>query len=96
MKLITVILIMFISSISNAKDLEFGYFNNKDLSVGQNGCWYYHPANKKRSGNVIAFGESADNAINLIINGKKEMIANWKADYYKTYVNISYSVHNIA
>ena len=99
MKLISVVLIIILSADSYAEDtkisstekIELDYFTNRHLSGGQSGCWYYFPAEKKQGGSVIALGESADNAIHMIINGEKVMIGNWKADYQKLYHNISYS-----
>ena len=79
------------STFSYAENIELGYFTNKDLSDGQSGCWYYYPANKKQFGNVVGLGESAHDAIYLIINGEKKMIDNWKADYQKEDHYISYS-----
>ena len=74
-----------------AGNLEFGYFTVNDLPAGQSGCWYYYPAEKKQTGNIIGLGEAADDAIYMIINGEKVMVGNWAADYQETYHSISYS-----
>lgn len=91
MKLISSILFIIIPTFSYAENIKLGYFTAKDISGGQSGCWYYHPADKQRSGNVIGLGESADDAIYLLINGEKKMIGNWKADYQKEQHIITYS-----
>jgi len=70
--------------------MELGYFSKADLSTGQSGCWYYHPADRKHLGKVVGLGDNASEAIALIINGKKITIGNWRADYQNTRHRISY------
>jgi hypothetical protein len=85
------------SSPCHSNEIDLGYFTKEDLSKGQSGCWYYYPVNKKQAGSVIGLGESANNSIYFIINGKKEMIGNWTATYRKKHHKISYNneIYNV-
>jgi len=98
MKYILMLLTTLYSCLCAANSIELDYFKKIDLPIGQSGCWYYYPANQaNKPGNVIAVGDAGSDSINLIINGGRETIGNWAAEYSEehhliTYENINFKV----
>lgn len=70
--------------------LHLGAFDESRMKEPQCGCWYYYPLSKKLSGRLIAIGESAKNAITLMIDGKPVTVGNWDAKYTERLHKISY------
>ena len=73
------------------KNLNIGFFTDSDLPKVQCGCWYYYPTDQKLKGKVIAIGESAKDALHVIINRRKVVIGNWQVEYQETYHLILYT-----
>lgn len=86
-----ILLTLFTMVSLNVGASEFEYFEGEELSGGQCGCWYHHPAKDKLQGKVIGFGEAADKEIHFKVDGKKVTVGNWQAEYEGTTHFISYS-----
>ena len=81
MKLLPVVILILFPGFSYSEEIKLRFFENEELPRGQSGCWYYQPLEEKQRGKIVAVGESADEAIYFIINGKKTGIGNWRVTY---------------
>ena len=86
----------------NQNGINLSSFTLSDYpNGGQCGCWFHYPNEKKHRGKVIALGDAGDDAIYIIIDGKKTKIGNWKANYGEdrdliSYRNSSYKIDIIS
>jgi len=75
---------------TNAGDLAIEAFSESTLPQVQCGGWYYHPADQKTDRKVIAVGESPGDFLQLIVNGDKVVIGNWRTEYRNGRHGVSY------